>query len=95
MEDCETEEDSGPKPDRKKEAETSAEEDTGMTGEVGNVDPSLGYIMQFANMVKLYQKKNHNCFWCGSPDHLVDDCPKELGKIARKMGLNLKEGIYI
>ena len=42
VEDHKTEEDSGPKPDGEKEAESSAEEDVGMTGEVGDVDPSLG-----------------------------------------------------
>ena len=52
-----------------------------MPGEVGEVDPSLGYIMQFTNMVELYQKRNHNCFGCGSPDHLEKDCPKEMGKL--------------
>ena len=48
--------------------------------------------MQFANVVELYQKRNHNCFGCGSPDHMVKDCPKEMRKTARKVGLNLKEG---
>ena len=50
------------------------------TGEVGNVDPLLGYIAWFVNVVKLYQKKNCSCFGCGSPDHLVKDGPKEMGK---------------
>ena len=54
VEDCETEEDSGPKPNGEKEAQSSAEEDAGMTGEVGDIDPSLGYIVQFANVVELY-----------------------------------------
>ena len=43
-------------------------------------------------MVELYQEKNHNCFGCGSPNHLVKDHPKELGKATRKAGLNSKEG---
>ena len=93
VEDCETEEDSGSKPDEKKEAESSSEEDTGMTWELGNVEPLLVYIVWFANAVELYQKQNCNCncFRYGSPDHLVKDCPKELGKTTRKRGLNLKE----
>ena len=91
VEDCETEEDSGQKPNGEKEAESSAEEDAGMSGKVGGADQSLGYIVWFTNAVELYQKKNHNCFGCGSPDHLVKDCPKDLGKTARKVGLNLKE----
>ena len=52
----------------------------------------LAHKVWFANAVELYQKKNCNCFGCGSPDHLVKDCPKDLGKSARKVGLNLKEG---
>ena len=93
VEDQEAEEDSGPKPDREKEAKSSAEEDVGMTGEVGDVEPSLSCIVQFANVVELYQKKDHNCFGCGSPDHLVKDCPKVMGKTKRKVGLNLKDGM--
>ena len=50
-----------------------------MLGEVGDVDPLLGYITQFANAVEVYQMKNCNCLGCGSPDHLVKDCLKELG----------------
>ena len=91
VEDCETEVDSSPKPNGEKEAESPAEEDAGTTGEVGNVDTSLGYITLFANVVKLYQKRNHDCFGSGSPDHLVKDCPKEMGKTTRKVCLNLKE----
>ena len=64
-----------------------------MTGKVDNVDLSLGYIIQFANAVELYQKKNQNCFGCSSPYHLVKDFLKELGKTARKVGLKLKEGM--
>ena len=93
VEDHETEEDSGSKPDREKEAESSAEEDMGMSGEGGSTDQSLGYIVQFTNAVELYQKKNSNCFGCCNLDHLVKDCPKDLGKTARKVGLNLKEGM--
>ena len=64
-----------------------------MTGEVSDVDLSLGYIMWYGNAVELYQKKNHNCFGCGGPNYLVKDCPKELGKAMRKVGLNSKEGM--
>ena len=68
VEDHETEEDSGPKPNGDKEAKSSAEEDMGMLGEIGNVDPSLGYITQFAKCGRAStKKKNCNCFGCGSP----------------------------
>ena len=62
-----------------------------MTGKVGNADPSLGYIMWFANVVELYQKRNCNCFACSSPDHLMKDCLEKMGKTTREVGLNLKE----
>ena len=77
---------------QEKETKSSAEEDMGMSGEVGGAGKSLGYIIWFASTVELYQKKNCNCFGCGSLDHLVKDCPKDLGKTARKVSLNLKEG---
>ena len=54
-EDCEAEEDSGPKSDGEKEAKSSAEEDTGLMGEVGDIDQLLGY-----NAVELYQKRSQN-----------------------------------
>ena len=60
----------------------------GTTGEVGNVDPSLSYIMQFTNAVELYQKKNCNCFGCGSPDHL----PKGNGKNCQEGRFKLERG---
>ena len=56
-------------------------------------DQSLGYIICLANVVELYQKENWNCFICGSPDHLVKDCAKGLGKTAQKVSLNTKEGM--
>ena len=93
VEDCEMEEDSGPKLDEKEETESPAEEDAGTTGEISDVNPSLGYIAWFANAVELYVKKNCNCFRCGSPNHLMTDCLKEWGKAMRKVGLNSKEGI--
>ena len=69
------------------------DKDAGMTGRVSDVDPSLGFITWFANVVELYQKRNCNCFGSGSSDHLVKGCPMEMGKTARKVGLNLKEGM--
>ena len=63
VEDCESEEDSDPKPNGEKDARSSAEKDMGISGEVGGTDKSLGYIIWFANAVELYQKKNHNCLW--------------------------------
>ena len=53
--------------------------------ENGGVDQLLSYIIWFANTAELYQKKNQNCFGCCSPDHLVKDCPKDLGKVTKKL----------
>ena len=61
--------------------------------EIGGAEQLLSYIIWFANAVELYQKRNQNCFGCGSPEHLVKDCPKDLSKVTRKMSLNMKEGM--
>ena len=45
VEDKEAEEGSGLKLNAKQEAKSSAEEDTGLSGEVGDVDQLLGYIV--------------------------------------------------
>ena len=60
---------------------------------VGEGDQSVGYIVCVANIVKLYQKKNQNCFGCGSPDHLVKECLKDLSNTTQKVSLNAKEGM--
>ena len=63
-----------------------------MKEEVGNVDLLLGYIVQFANAVELYQKRNCNCFWVWQPRPPGERLSEEMGKTTRKVGLNLKEG---
>ena len=92
VEDFEAEEDSDPRPDMEKEVKSSAEEDTGLVGEAGDIDQSLDYIIWFANAVELYQKKKCNCFRCGSLDHLVKDCPKDLGKNCKEGRFKLERG---
>ena len=86
------EEDSGMKPEWEEEAECSAGEDAETSNGVGGMDQSVGYIVCFANMVELYQRKNQNCFRCSSPDHLMKDCLNDLSKIACKVSLSTKEG---
>ena len=71
---------------REEEAKSSDEEDARMSGKVGSADQSLVYIVQFANAVELYQKKDCNCFGCSSLEHPVKDCRKDMGKTARKVG---------
>ena len=75
------------------EAESSAGEDIETSSRVGGVDQSVWYIISVANAAELYQKKNWNCFGCGSSDHLMRDCSKDLSKTAWKVCLNAKEGM--
>ena len=87
------EEDLSVKPEREEEAESSDEEDPETSSGIGGAIQSVRYIICFANVVKLYQQKNANCFRCGSPDHLIRDCPKDLSKTPLKPSLNAKEGM--
>ena len=86
-------EDSGMMAEEEKEAESSPGEDPETSSWVGGADQLEGYIVHFANVVKLHQRKNWSCFWCGSPDHLVKDCLKDLNKTDQKVSLNAKEGM--
>ena len=92
VENNKAEEDSGAKAEGEEEADCSARDDVETSGGVGGADQSVWYIVQFANVVVLYQKKNWNCFRFASPDHLVRDCLKDLSKTAWKVSLNAKEG---
>ena len=85
-------EDSGTKPKGEEETESSAREDVDTSGGTGGADQLVGYIFCFANAAELYQRKNQNCSGCGSPDHLVNDCPNDLSKTTQKGSLNMKEG---
>ena len=84
MESNKAEEDSGTKPEREEEAKSSAGEDAETSSGVGGADQMIGYVVHFANAVKLYQKKNQNCFRCGIPDHLMRDFQKILVRLPRK-----------
>ena len=52
-----------------------------MTGKVSDTDSSLGFVTWFAN-----------CFGSGSPDHLVKDCPKEMGENCQEGRFKLERG---
>ena len=93
VESNEAEEDSSMKAEQEVGVESSAKEDAGTSSGVGGTDQSVGYIVHFANAVKLYQRKNPNCFRCGSSDHLMKDCPNDLSKTTQKTSLNAKEGM--
>ena len=72
------------KPEGEEETECSHEEDPEILRGIGGADQLVGYIIHFTNVVKLYQSKNWNCFRCGSPDHFVGDCLKDLSKTIQK-----------
>ena len=86
----EAEEDQCVKPEG--EGVPSADEDVEASGRVGETDQCVEYVIHFAKAVELYQKKNKNCFGCGSPDHLIWDCPKDVSRSAWKAYLNMKKG---
>ena len=46
------------KPEGEEEAESSDEEDPEISSGIGGADELVGYIVHFANKVKLYQRKN-------------------------------------
>ena len=66
------EEDPGVEPEGEEETEPSTDEEVGPFGKVKEADQSIEYIACFAKAVKLYQKKNKNCFRCGSRDYWKD-----------------------
>ena len=92
VENDKTKEDPGVKQEGEGETEPSVDEDVETLGGVGEKDQSVEYIVHFAKVVESYQKKNKNCFRCGSPDHLIWDCPKDISRSAQKAYLNMKEG---
>ena len=81
------------KSEGEEEAESSDGEDPETLSGIGGADQPISYIICFAKAVELYQRKNQNCFGCGSPDHLVKDFPKDHSKTARKVSLNVNEGM--
>ena len=78
------------KPEQEEEFESSTEYPEASSGLCG-ADHLISYIVHFVNAVDLYQKKTRNCFGHGSPGHLMRDCPQDMGKIAQKASLNMKE----
>ena len=72
--------------------EPLADEGVEVSGGAGGTDQPMEYIICFTQVVELYQQKNRSCFECGSPNHLMQDCPKDINKSAWKADLNTKEG---
>ena len=62
------------------------------TGNVGDLDPLLGYIAWFTNVVELYQKKNCICFGCGRPQSPGERLPKKTGESYKEGRFKLKRG---
>ena len=57
--------------EEEEDMEPSADEEVEVLGKLKETDQSVGYITLFAKALKLYQKKNKNCFGCGSPIHFI------------------------
>ena len=86
------EEDSSVKPEGEEEAESSDGEDPETLIGIGGADQPVGYIVRFANVVKLYQEINWNCLGCSSErlsEGSQQDCLKSEFKHERGDG---KEG---
>ena len=74
------------------DTEPSANEEVEALGRTEETDQPMKYIICFAKAVELHQQKNRSCFRCGSPNHLMQDCPKDMSKSAWKADLNNKGG---
>ena len=85
--------DSGAKEGGEGEMEPSADGEVKASGRVRGTDQTMEYTVHFTTAVKLYQKKNRSCFGYGSPNHLMQDCPKDISKSSWKADLNTKEGM--
>ena len=81
-----------PSQNGEEENESSTEDPEASSGLCG-ADQPISYLVHFASSLELYQKKTWNCFGCGSPYHLMRDCPKDVDKIAWKVSLDVKEGM--
>ena len=51
--------------------EPPADKKVEVPGKVKEADQPTEYITSLAKAVELYQKKNRNCFRCGSLDHFI------------------------
>ena len=86
------EEDPGVEQEEGGKTEPSADKEVEASGGVEEADQSVKYITHFAKVVELYQKEKKSCFGCGSSDHFVQDCLKDVSRPTWKVFLNMKEG---
>ena len=85
--------DSSTKQKEEGEMEPSADEEFKVLGRAEETDQPMEYIIHFTKAVDLYLQKNRSCFSCGSPNHLMRDCPKDISKNVWKADFNTKEGM--
>ena len=85
--------DSGEKQDKEGEMKLSADKEVKVSARREETDKPMEYIVCFPKVVELYQQKNRSYFGCGSPNHLMWDCPKDISKSAWKVDLNIMEGM--
>ena len=87
------EEDPGVEQEGEEETDPLADEEVEPLGKVEEADHSVKCITCFAKSVEFYPKKNKNCFGCGSPDHPIQDCLKDISRSTQKAYLNRKQGM--
>ena len=85
------EENPGVEPEGEEVTEPSDHEEVEALGKLKETDQSIEYITHFANVVKLYQRKNKNCFRCKSPGHIVQDFLMDVSRPTGKVYLNTRE----
>ena len=93
VENAKGEADSGSKQGGEGETEPLADKEAEASGRAEGTDQSIEYIVCFTKVVEHYQQQTRSCFRCGSPNHLIWDCPKHINKSAQKVDLNTKEGM--
>ena len=88
----EAKENSSVKEEGEGEIDPSADEDVKVSSREEETDQTIEYIVDFGKVVELYQKKNKSCFGCGSPDHLIWNCSKDISKSAHSSVFKYERG---
>ena len=92
VEDPKTENTSGPKPNGEKEAKSSAEEDVGISGEVGGIDLFLVYITWCAKRGRVILTKEPQLLQVWQPGSPDEGLPKGSWVNCKEGRFNLERG---
>ena len=82
--------DSGAKPEGKEERESSAGKEVEASSGAGGTDQSVEFIIHFAKVVELYEKKNKTVLGAVA---LITSYMTAQKTLAQKVNLNTKEGM--